>query len=128
MAKGKYKEWLEPDGLLLISAWARDGLTDEQIADNMGVSRSTLNEWKKKYPDISDTLKRGKEVVDIEVENALYRAALDGNITAIIFWLKNRQPQKWRDKQQVEMSGELKHINPFEELTTNELKKLVGDG
>lgn len=128
MAKGKYKEWLEPDGLLLISAWARDGLTDEQIADNMGVSRSTLNEWKKKYPDISDTLKRGKEVVDIEVENALYRAALDGNITAIIFWLKNRQPQKWRDKQQVEMSGELKHINPFEGLTTNELKKLVGDG
>ena len=128
MAKGKYKEWLEPDGLLLISAWARDGLTDEQIADNMGVSRSTLNEWKKKYPDISDTLKRGKEVVDIEVENALYRAALDGNITAIIFWLKNRQPQKWRDKQQVKMSGELKHINPFEGLTTNELKKLVGDG
>lgn len=128
MAKGKYKEWLEPDGLLLISAWARDGLTDEQIADNMGVSRSTLNEWKKKYPDISDTLKRGKEVVDIEVENALYRAALDGNITAIIFWLKNRQPQKWRDKQQVEMSGELKHTNPFEGLTTNELKKLVGDG
>ncbi len=128
MAKGKYKEWLEPDGLLLISAWARDGLTDEQIAENMGVSRSTLNEWKKKYPDISDTLKRGKEVVDIEVENALYRAALDGNTTAIIFWLKNRQPQKWRDKQQVEMSGELKHINPFEGLTTNELKKLVGDG
>lgn len=128
MAKGKYKEWLEPDGLLLISAWARDGLTDEQIAENMGVSRSTLNEWKKKYPDISDTLKRGKEVVDIEVENALYRAALDGNTTAIIFWLKNRQPQKWRDKQQVEMSGELKHTNPFEGLTTNELKKLVGDG
>jgi hypothetical protein len=128
MAKGKYKEWLEPDGLLLISAWARDGLTDEQIAHNMGVNVRTLYEYKNKYPQISQSLKKGKEVVDYEVENALYRAALDGNITAIIFWLKNRQPQKWRDKQQVEMSGELKHINPFEGLTTNELKKLVGDG
>ena len=128
MANGKYKKWLEPDGLLLISAWARDGLIDEQIANNMGISRSTLNEWKKKYSDISDALKRGKEVVDIEVENALYKAAIEGNITAIIFWLKNRKPEKWRDKQQVEMSGEVKRTNPFEGLTTNELKKLVGDG
>ncbi len=58
MAKGKYEEWLEPDSLLLISAWARDGLTDDQIANNMGISRSTLSEWKKKFPDISDALKK----------------------------------------------------------------------
>ena len=58
------------EGLLQLEAWARDGLTDEQIAANIGISRSTLNEWKKKYSDISDTLKRGKEVVDIQVENA----------------------------------------------------------
>lgn len=54
-----------------LEAWARNGLTDEQIAANIGISRSTLNEWKKKYSDISDTLKRGKEVVDIQVENAI---------------------------------------------------------
>ena len=54
MAKGKYKYWLTPEGLLKLEGWTRDGLTEEQIAGNMGISRSTLNEWKKLYPDISD--------------------------------------------------------------------------
>ena len=76
MAKGKYQKWLEPEGLTLLTGWARNGLTDEQIAKNMGISRSTLAEWKKKYSDISDTLKKGKDVVDIEVENALLKKAL----------------------------------------------------
>ena len=59
-----------------LEGWARDGLTDEQISrEKMHISRSTLNEWKKKYPDISDTLKKGKEIVDREVENALLRKA-----------------------------------------------------
>ncbi|MBQ8306963.1 MAG: hypothetical protein IJX90_12190 [Blautia sp.] len=76
MAKGKYEYWLTPEGLLLLEGWARDGLTDEQISkEKMHISRSTLNEWKKKYPDISDTLKKGKEIVDREVENALLRKA-----------------------------------------------------
>lgn len=75
MAKGKYQKWLTPDGRTLLEAWARDGLTDEQIAHNMGIRRSTLSDWKTKYPDISDALKKGKEVVDIEVENALLRKA-----------------------------------------------------
>lgn len=60
----------------MIKGWAHDGLTDEQIAHNMGISRSTLSEWKKKYPDISDTLKSGKEVIDRQVENALLKRAL----------------------------------------------------
>ena len=47
MAKGKYEKWLEPDGLQLLGAWARDGLTDEQIAKNMGICRDTLIQWKK---------------------------------------------------------------------------------
>ena len=124
MAKGKYQRWLEPEGLLLLEAWARDGLTDEQIAKKMGVSRDTLYDWKKKYSDISDALKKGKEVVDTQVENALLRRALgydfqeerievsdkDGkkvvqtvkhippDVGAAAFWLKNRRPDKWRDK------------------------------
>lgn len=76
MAKGKYQKWLTPDGRTLLEAWARDGLTDDQIAHNMGVRRSTLADWKTKYPDISDALKKGKEVVDVEVENALLKRAL----------------------------------------------------
>lgn len=75
-AKGKYQEWLEPEKLLLIEGWARDGLTDEQIAFNMGICRDTLIQWKKKYTVISDTLKKGKEVVDRQVENALLKRAL----------------------------------------------------
>ena len=76
MAKSKADEWLKQDKLTLLEAWARDGLTNEQIAHNIGISRSTLNEWKKKYPDISDTLKKEKEIVDYEVENALLKRAL----------------------------------------------------
>lgn len=81
-----------------MEAWARDGLTDEQISEKMQITVSTFYEWKKKYSEISEALKRGKEVVDVEVENALYKLALQGNITAIIFWLKNRRPNAWRDK------------------------------
>jgi len=157
MAKGKYQEWLTQENLTLLEGWARDGLTDEQIAHNMGIKRQTLYDWKKKYPDISDALKRGKEVVDREVENALLKRALGyeyeevktyieesdgkkkkrvektvkhvpGDVTAQIFWLKNRKPEVWRDKKETELSGGVNLHNPFADLTTEELKKLVEDG
>ena len=105
MAKGVYKEWLEKDNLLLLQGWARDGLTDEQIAHNMGISTTTLYEWKKKYSEIADTLKKTKEVVDREVENALFKKAIEGDTTAMIFWLKNRRPNDWRDKRETALSG-----------------------
>lgn len=98
MAKGKYQRWLEPDGLLLLEGWARDGLTVEQIAHNMGITAKTLYEWKNAHSEICESLKKGKEVVDYQVENALLASALDGNTTAQIFWLKNRRPDRWRDK------------------------------
>lgn len=129
MAKGKYEYWLTPEGLLLLEGWARDGLTNEQIAHNMGISRKTLQEWIKKYGDIGDTLKRSKEVVDLQVENALLKRAMGyhydevtmengietkrvtkeviPDTTAQIFWLKNRRPDKWRDKQDLQVSGAL---------------------
>lgn len=102
VAKGKYQKWLLKENLLLLEGWARDGLTDEQIAKNIGITLSTFYEWKKKYSDFSESLKKGKEVVDYEVENALLSSALEGNTTAQIFWLKNRRPDKWRDKQKEE--------------------------
>jgi hypothetical protein len=134
----KYDEWITPEGLTLIEGWARDGLTEEQIANNIGISRSTLSEWKKRFPDITDTLKRGKEVIDRMVENALLKSALgydyeedgmtkDGdvvslrkvahpNTTALIFWLKNRKPEQWRDKQNIEHSGEIKQVVIVDDL------------
>lgn len=76
MANGKSGYWRTPEGLLLIEGWARDGLTDEQIARNIGIARKTLYDWKSRYSDICNALKRGKEVVDREVENALLKKAL----------------------------------------------------
>lgn len=125
----KYDEWIEPEGLVLIEGWARDGLTDEQIASKMGIATSTLYDWKKKYPEISESLKSGKEVVDRMVENALLKNALGfryreealtnkgdiveieryekPNTTAQIFWLKNRKSAVWRDKQDISVDGDL---------------------
>jgi hypothetical protein len=102
VAKGKYEKWLKGENLLLLEGWARDGLTDEQIAKNMGISVKTLYRWQEQYSQICQSLKKGKEVVDYQVENALLSSALEGNTTAQIFWLKNRRPDKWRDKQKEE--------------------------
>lgn len=68
--------WLSEDGLTLIQAWSRDGLKMQQIADRMGVRYDILHRWKEKYPEIKEAMKRGKEIVDYMVENALLKAAL----------------------------------------------------
>lgn len=145
MAKGKYERWLEPNALTLLEGWARDGLTDEQLAKKMGIGTRTLYEWKEKYPQISQALKKGKEVVDIEVENALLKRALgydyteekveisekDGrkviqtvkhvapDTTAQIFWLKNRRPEKWRDKPDVPDTKQDENLNRLIEAVNN---------
>jgi transposase-like protein len=110
MAKGKYEYWKSHDGLLLIEGWARDGLTDEQIAHNIGIRRETLWSWRKQFPNIDNALKKTKEVVDREVENALYKKALSGDTTALIFWLKNRRPNDWRDKRETQLSGNVQTV------------------
>lgn len=99
---GKYKQWLTKEGLLRIQGWARDGLTDEQIAKNMNIGLTTFYEWKKRYPEFRESLKENKDVVDRKVENALLKNALNGNVTAQIFWLKNRKPNEWREKREIE--------------------------
>lgn len=110
-AKGKYADWITPEGLLKIEGWARDGLTDKQIAHNIGISQATLYEWKKQFPELSDTLKKSKDVVDRMVENALFKNAIEGNTTAQIFWLKNRKPDKWREKPVYEDTSELDKLD-----------------
>ena len=150
MAKGKYEYWLTPEGLLKLEGWARDGLTDEQIAQNIRISRETLYAWKKKYPDISDALKRGKEIVDRQVENALLRRALGyeyeevkekfeygeitertvtkkeviPDVTAQIFWLKNRKSDKWRGKPDYEDTSALDKLDGIlKEMRDNAVKQ-----
>lgn len=75
-----YKEWISEENLLKLGAWARDGLTDKDMANNIGIAQSTFNEWKNKYPELKDTLKKNKEVADIIIENALYKKATGYNV------------------------------------------------
>ncbi|BFN03901.1 transposase [Clostridium tetani] len=149
MAKSKYETHVK-DKLILVEGWARNGLTDEQIAKNLGIGLTTFYKYKKEHSELSEALKKGKEVIDFEVENALLKRALGyeyeevtqervlrkdekgqpitdihgfplyemvvtkkvkkevtPDTTAQIFWLKNRKPMEWRDKRDVEHSGNL---------------------
>lgn len=156
MAKSKWETHVK-DKLILVEAWARNGLTDEQIAKNLGIAYSTFREYKNKHSALSAALKRGKEVVDIEVENALLKRALGykynevtkelivdketeeeelkvtkvitkevvPDTTAQIFWLKNRKPEDWRDKKDIEHSGDIN--NPYEGLTKEQLLKIASE-
>ena len=127
--KSKWDELEMDDKLILVEGWARDGATDKQIAENLGISIDTIMRWKKSKRQFSTALKKGKEVIDRQVENALLKSALGfnyqeqtvtnkgdvvdvikyekPNTTAQIFWLKNRKPIEWRDKQEVEQTGSM---------------------
>lgn len=94
MAKARYKKWLEPENLTLLEGWKRNGLTDDQIASNMGIAPRTLAYWKQNHVQILQALKVGREQANFVVERELFKKAVNGNTTAMIFWLKNN----WRDK------------------------------
>lgn len=140
--KGKYAEWLTEDGLTRIESWARDGLTDEQIYNNMAISKETYYKYKAQFPEINDALKRGKAPVDFEVENLLLKRArgyeyyeeriereiigydeekkpiygkrshnvrikkhVPPDVTAMIFWLKCRKPDVWRERREITVAS-----------------------
>lgn len=114
--------------------YAREGYQNKEIAVSLGINESTMYEYIKRHPEFADALKRGKAPVDVEVEQTLLKRAKGytyeaeeieygpgGNIlcrktktehvkpdtTAMIFWLKNRRPDRWRDKQDVDHSGSI---------------------
>lgn len=119
-------EWLEEDNLMLLECWARDGYTFQDIANRIGISISTLRAWRAQYPEIDEALKKGREIIDYKVENALLKSALGyktkevkvittirydkvvetvkevtdkeqaPNVSAIQCWLYNRLPNKWK--------------------------------
>lgn len=161
--RGLYHDWITEDGLKRIESWARDGLTEKDIAEKkIGVSQRTFDNWKNRFPSIISSLKRGKAPIDVEVENKLLRNALgyeyeeietyidelpNGQVkkkikkvkkyakpdtTAQIFWLKNRKPELWRDRQSIEHTGkdggaiETSHTEKIDlsNLTDKELEQL----
>lgn len=120
-------EWVDDDdNLMLIECWARDGYTNADIAERIGVTEGTFSNWQKKFPQLKEALRNGRELVDYKVENALLKSALgyktteskvtlimrDGvvveereettereiapNTTAAQVWLYNRLPKKWK--------------------------------
>ena len=151
MAKGKYHEWLTKEGLLRLQGWARDGLTDAQIATNMGINVATLYRWENEFCDIRNALKEGKDVVDRQVENALLKSALgymydevteerrddelvvtkvvhkevQPNTTAQIFWLKNRKRAEWRDRVENAITGADGGAVKVETLTESDVDKRI---
>lgn len=130
--KGRPKAWdriMDDSKLILVEGWKRDGLSDKQVAQNLGISYTLLKEWKKDYPTFMTAIKKGKEVSDYELENTLHKRAIGyyykeealtsmgevveitkyehPNPTSLIFALKNRLPNKYRDKQEVEQTGNM---------------------
>jgi hypothetical protein len=103
------------------------GLIDEQIAVILDISPRTLNYWKK-HPAFLQSLKRGKLKADFQITQSLYKKAIGyetldkngrkvwmaGDTTAMIFWLKNRQPEKWRDKHEQEVIGTFRIVHADE--------------
>lgn len=150
--KGLYHDWLTNDGLLQIKGWARDGLTDEQIADKIGISKTTFYDWVNRFADFANALKEGKAPVDIQVEDTLLKSGLGfiqtirkpvklktekqiagkgkiieerieyvdeeiyipPQVVALIFWLKNRRPDKWREKP---VAVEERAASPIDKIT-----------
>ena len=135
MAKNKY----DPDTFpMKAKAWAKEGLTEKQIAHNLGVSVATLENYKIKYVEFLEALKEGKKPLIIEIENALYKSAkghigpdekyYPPNATSCIFALKNIAKEKWRDKQDIEMSGKDGgpiRITTADDLTDDELANIA---
>lgn len=162
--RDKQAEWHSEEKLLLLTNWARKGLTDEDISKNIGISRSTLSEWKKRYSDISAALNTGAREADAVVENSLFEQTIGkvvtlkrpqklrektydeqgklvseservemvdfqeyvpANVTATIFWLKNRLPDLWRDKISADLGGKIEKIEQLSDEDRELLERTV---
>ena len=124
MAKSKW-EYIK-DKLTLVEGWARDGLTNEQIAHNLGISTALLYKYQKEHIEFLETLKKGKEVIDYQVENALLKNALEGNVTAQIYWLNNRKPKQWKNKRE-NTEGNNEEISKVEQILVKIRKEAEKD-
>jgi hypothetical protein len=125
------------------------GATDIEIADLFGVSVGAVAKWKRRYPEFAEALKRGKDVANAEVASKLYRRAvgytftevstrtvkggevtttttkhLPPDVTACIFWLKNRDKARWRDKHETEHTGNVTYNNLTDEELEHKIKQL----
>jgi len=102
---------------------AARGLTMDQIALCLGMGTRTLYEKKAKYPQLAQAIKAGQAKGIAEVTNNLYEQSKAGNVTATIFYLKNRDPDRWLDTRHIKVSDER-----AEDLTDDELAAYLPGG
>ena len=101
MAKvGRPKIEVTPELIAEAERLAGLGLTKQQVALSLGIHRDTLRKKESEFIGLFNALKRGRVSAIVEVSNALFQAAINGNITAQIFWLKNMAPERWSDHPQ----------------------------
>ena len=132
--------WTKGEGLVQIQEWLSDGLGDTQIANNIGIGRKTLYEWKKKTPELDELFKRERKVSALELINATFKSAkgyyveeevidvkgnvhtvkkwVNPNATSQIFLLKNWMKEEYRDKHEMNVTGAIPIVLKGE----NELK------
>lgn len=91
-------EWGTVEKLQLLEEWSTQGLYIKDIAAKMGVCVSTVYDWMNKNPEIAAAIKKGRDKSIDMVENALFKSAINGNVTAMIFYLKNRAPERYKDR------------------------------
>ena len=91
-------DWGTVEKLQLLEEWSTQGLYIKDIAAKMGISVSTVYDWMNKNPDIAAAIKKGRDKSIDMVENALFKSAISGNVTAMIFYLKNRAPERYKDR------------------------------
>ena len=103
-------DWGTIEKLQLLEEWSTQGLYIKDIAAKMGISVSTVYDWMNKNPDIAAAIKKGRDKSIDMVENALFKSAINGNVTAMIFYLKNRAPERYKDRVDNNINTDIKDI------------------
>lgn len=103
-------DWGTAEKLQLLEEWSTQGLYIKDIAAKMGISVTTVYDWMNKNPKIAAAIKKGRDKSIDMVENALFKSAINGNVTAMIFYLKNRAPERYKDRVDNNINTDIKDI------------------
>lgn len=103
-------DWGTVEKLQLLEEWSTQGLYIKDIAAKMGISVTTVYDWMNKDPKIAAAIKKGRDKSIDLVENALFKSAINGNVTAMIFYLKNRAPERYKDRVDNNINTDIKDI------------------
>lgn len=159
LARQTLKEmWTSERGLKRVSMWVADGLTLAEVCKRMGIDRSYLTKLRKQSPELEAAISTEREIVDHEVENAMFKSAsgymvtetrktvmidasgnrsekietydkhVPANSVAQIFWLKNRKPSHWRDKQETELSGGIGLVQIVDDISRKDVTDTIEGG